>query len=285
MEGVQFPRSKDPAVRVSAGSGRTFSDSSKFFSGAKYLVTAVDRPIIAGRGPFRRCSRPDGPNRYGRMGTRPGTRADDHTAPKGQAMAGAITDSERSSMLRAAVSKVGRDELKQALNRSSGPDFQVPRPVANPLNALRKHRDPTEVVGKAPYRAALPTIAAAIAEPCLSRTIEVLGRQRRRSDEGPAHRGPGHHRSRVPAERHRRHVGLSGRQRDAGFRSLLRDRGHRRAVRPGRPVRDRCRSHPDPGGGEAGRGTHARTTPGPPVEEAEGRRGASAARWRRPASQ
>jgi hypothetical protein len=31
------------------------------------------------------------------------------------------------------------------------------------------------VVGKAPYRAALPTIAAAIAEPCLSRTVEVLG--------------------------------------------------------------------------------------------------------------
>jgi hypothetical protein len=31
------------------------------------------------------------------------------------------------------------------------------------------------VVSKAPYRAALPTIAAAVAEPCLSRTIEVLG--------------------------------------------------------------------------------------------------------------
>jgi hypothetical protein len=90
-------------------------------------------------------------------------------------MPGGITDSDRSTMLRAAVSKVGRDELKQALNRSSSPDFQVPRPVGNALNALRKHRDPTVVVGKAPYRAALPTIAAAIAEPCLSRTIELLG--------------------------------------------------------------------------------------------------------------
>ncbi len=86
-----------------------------------------------------------------------------------------ITDSDRSILLRAAVSKVGRDELRRALQRSSSPEFQVPKPVGNALNALRKHRDPTVVVGKAPYRAALPTIAAAVAEPCLSRTIEVLG--------------------------------------------------------------------------------------------------------------
>jgi hypothetical protein len=120
-------------------------------------------------------SGPEGPTRYGRMGPRPEPAADDHGTQKGLAMPGAITDSDRSTMLRAAVSKVGRDELKQALHRSSSPDFQVPRPVGNALNALRKHRDPTAVVGKTPYRAALPAIAAAIAEPCLSRTIEVLG--------------------------------------------------------------------------------------------------------------
>jgi hypothetical protein len=87
---------------------------------------------------------------------------------KGHAMPGATTDNTRSTVLRAAVSKVGRDELKQALNRSSSPEFQVPTPVGNALKALRRHRDPTVVVEKAPYRAALPTL-------CLSRTVEVLG--------------------------------------------------------------------------------------------------------------
>ncbi len=51
----------------------------------------------------------------------------------------------------------------------------MPKAVGNAINALRKHRDPTAVVGSTPYRAALPYVAAAIAEPCLDRTIEVLG--------------------------------------------------------------------------------------------------------------
>ncbi len=90
-------------------------------------------------------------------------------------MDGGITDLERSTMLRAAVAKVGRDELKEALERTSRPELRIPKAIANALNALRKHRDPTTVVGRAPYRAALPYVAAAIADPCLVRTIEVLG--------------------------------------------------------------------------------------------------------------
>ena len=47
--------------------------------------------------------------------------------------------------------------------------------MINAVNALRKHRDPAAVVTKPQYRAALPYLAAAIADACLARTIEVLG--------------------------------------------------------------------------------------------------------------
>ena len=90
-------------------------------------------------------------------------------------MEGGITDAERSTMLRAAVSRVGRDELKGALDRSSFPHAQIPKAVANALNALRKHRDPAGVVTRSQYRAALPYVAAAVADDCLARTIELLG--------------------------------------------------------------------------------------------------------------
>ena len=83
-------------------------------------------------------------------------------------MEGGITDAERSTMLRAAVSRVGRDELKGALDRSSFPHAQIPKAVVNAINALRKHRDPAAVVGSTQYRAALPYVAAAVADPCLS---------------------------------------------------------------------------------------------------------------------
>ena len=100
---------------------------------------------------------------------------DGEPTPKDDAVDGGITDLQRSTLLRAAVAKVGRDELKEALERTSRPEFQVPKAIGNALNVLRKRHDPTDVVGRAPYRAALPYLAVAIADPCLSRTIEVLG--------------------------------------------------------------------------------------------------------------
>ena len=90
-------------------------------------------------------------------------------------MDGAITDSARSTMLRAAVARVGRDELTSALDLTSNPAFTMPKAVGNAVNALRKHRDPVRALGTTPYRATLPYVAAAIADPCLSRIIEVLG--------------------------------------------------------------------------------------------------------------
>jgi len=90
-------------------------------------------------------------------------------------MDGGITDSARTTMLRAAVARVGRAELTAALELTAGPAFTMPTAVGNAVKALRKHRDPTGAVGTTPYRAALPYIAAAIADPCLSRTIELLG--------------------------------------------------------------------------------------------------------------
>ncbi len=86
-----------------------------------------------------------------------------------------ITDRARSTLLRAAVAKVGRDELKGALARSSQAVSQAPRAVGNALNALRKHGDPTRVVDRGQYRVALPYLAAVISDECLARAIEVLG--------------------------------------------------------------------------------------------------------------
>jgi hypothetical protein len=78
-------------------------------------------------------------------------------------------------VLRAAVARVGRDELKAALVVTGDPRFQAPVAVTNALNALRKRPDPVGAVLKPPYRAALPYVAAAIADACLARTIEELG--------------------------------------------------------------------------------------------------------------
>ena len=90
-------------------------------------------------------------------------------------MEGGITESDRMTMLRAAVAKVGRDEVKSALARSSEARPQTPKAVGNALNALAKHRDPVAVVDKPQYRAALPYLAALISDACLTRTIEALG--------------------------------------------------------------------------------------------------------------
>ncbi len=90
-------------------------------------------------------------------------------------MEGGITEDDRMTMLRAAVAKVGRDEVKSALARSSEARPQTPKAVGNALNALGKHRDPVGVVDKPQYRAALPFLAALISDACLTRTIEALG--------------------------------------------------------------------------------------------------------------
>ena len=97
------------------------------------------------------------------------------TTTKGQWMEAGITDSARIAMVRAAVAKVDRSRLKAALDLTADPRFQAPKAIANALNALRKHRDPAGVVTRPQYRAALPFVAAAIADACLTRTIEVLG--------------------------------------------------------------------------------------------------------------
>ena len=65
--------------------------------------------------------------------------------------------------------------MKAALVRTNEPRVSAPKPVANALNALRKHRDPGRVVTRPQYRAALPYLAAVVADACLNRTIEVLG--------------------------------------------------------------------------------------------------------------
>jgi hypothetical protein len=90
-------------------------------------------------------------------------------------MEGGITDDGRSIMLRAAVARVGREEMKAGLASTADPRFAAPKAVRNALNALQKQKDPVGAVMRAPYRAAVPYLAAAIADDCLSSTIEELG--------------------------------------------------------------------------------------------------------------
>ncbi len=86
-----------------------------------------------------------------------------------------ITDADRATLVRWAVARVGRDEMRSALGRTDDASFQAPTSVTNALKALRKHRDPTGVVTRPQYRAALPYLAAVVSDACVSRTIEVLG--------------------------------------------------------------------------------------------------------------
>jgi hypothetical protein len=90
-------------------------------------------------------------------------------------MEAAITDRDRATLVRAAVARVGREEMKAALARTNDPSFPAPKAVTNALNALRKHRDPADVVTRPQYRAAVPYLASVVADACLSRTIEALG--------------------------------------------------------------------------------------------------------------
>ncbi len=90
-------------------------------------------------------------------------------------MEGPITDSAREAMLLAALDRVDARSLRESLQVVSDPRFPIAKPVANALAALRKHRDPKSVLGRAQYRAALPYAAAVYAEPCLAAVIEALG--------------------------------------------------------------------------------------------------------------
>ena len=86
-----------------------------------------------------------------------------------------ITDADRATLVRAAMAKVTRSDLQAALDHGLDPSLPIPTPVANALKALRKHRDPISVLDKPQYRVALPFVSAAVADACLTRTIEVLG--------------------------------------------------------------------------------------------------------------
>jgi len=86
-----------------------------------------------------------------------------------------ITDRDRVAMVRSAVARLGREDLKAALARTSDASFAAPNAVTNALNALRKHRDPAGVVNRPQYRAALPYLAAVAADACLAQTVEALG--------------------------------------------------------------------------------------------------------------
>ena len=90
-------------------------------------------------------------------------------------MEGPITDSAREAMLLAALDRVDPRSLRDSLQIVSDPRFPISKPIANALAALRKHRDPKSVLGRAQYRAALPYAAAVYAEPCLAAVIEALG--------------------------------------------------------------------------------------------------------------
>jgi len=90
-------------------------------------------------------------------------------------MEGEISDSDRVAMVRSAVARLGREDLKAALARTSDASLAAPNAVTNALNALRKHRDPAGVVSRPQYRAALPYVAAVAADECLAQTVEALG--------------------------------------------------------------------------------------------------------------
>jgi len=90
-------------------------------------------------------------------------------------MEGPITDGSREAMLRAALSRVDARQLRESLQAVADPRFPLAKPIVNALAALRKHRDPVSVLGRAQYRVALPYAAAVLAEPCLAAVIEVLG--------------------------------------------------------------------------------------------------------------
>jgi hypothetical protein len=85
-----------------------------------------------------------------------------------------ITDRDRAALLAAALARVDDADLRDGAASLAGRS-EVPRAVANALNALRRRGSMAQTIGRPPYRAVLPFVASAVSEECLARTIEVLG--------------------------------------------------------------------------------------------------------------
>lgn len=81
----------------------------------------------------------------------------------------------RTALLRAAVANVAADELKKALSDASDLPAAASVAARNAWNALRRHRDPAAVFDRPQYRAALPYVAAAVSDECLTQTVDLLG--------------------------------------------------------------------------------------------------------------
>ncbi len=86
-----------------------------------------------------------------------------------------ITDADRRALLRAAVAGTGRDVIVSALTGADVATLRTSTVARNSLQALRRHRDPAAVLARPQYRAAVPLLAAVIADPCLEACIEQLG--------------------------------------------------------------------------------------------------------------
>lgn len=85
-----------------------------------------------------------------------------------------ITARDRAALLAAALARVDDADLRAGAASLAGRS-EVPRAVANALNALRRRGSMAQTIGRPPYRAVLPFVASAVSEECLARTIEVLG--------------------------------------------------------------------------------------------------------------
>jgi hypothetical protein len=94
---------------------------------------------------------------------------------EGTTMETAGSDTDRTVALRAAVANVPSGDLRAALSRPGGAPSGAAKAAVNALNALRRHRDPAAVADRPQYRAALPYLAALVAEECLARTVDALG--------------------------------------------------------------------------------------------------------------
>lgn len=78
-------------------------------------------------------------------------------------------------LLRRAVANVETTDLRAALDLATQPAFRSPKAIRNAMLALRRHHDPAPYLSRPQYRHIVPTLAAALSDSCLTRTIEVLG--------------------------------------------------------------------------------------------------------------
>jgi hypothetical protein len=81
----------------------------------------------------------------------------------------------RTALLRAAVANVAAEELRAAMSDVSDIPTAASVAARNAWNALRRHRNPAAVFERPQYRAALPYVAASVADECLAKTVDLLG--------------------------------------------------------------------------------------------------------------